>query len=77
MKKDQKEIYYFLVKHNIFSKDRPSFEILSKNGIEVLLIVDTIDEMLIENLEKSQSIWGKKKLFFKKNVDNYYCFRKL
>ena len=66
MKQNQKEIYYFLVKNNVFSKDRPSFEILSKNGIEVLLIVDTIDEMLIENLEKSQSIWKKKKLFFKK-----------
>ena len=66
MKQDQKEIYYFLVKNNVFSKDRPSFEILSRNGIEVLLIVDTIDEMLIENLEKSQSIWKKKKLFFKK-----------
>jgi HSP90 family molecular chaperone len=73
MKQDQKEIYYFLVKNNIFSRDSPSFEILSKNGIEVLLLVDTIDEMLIENLEKSQSIWKKKRLFFKKiELIEYY-----
>ena len=65
MKKNQKEIYFFSIRRNIFSKKHPNLEILIQNDIEVLLLFDASDEILLKLIEKKQELWRKKKLFFK------------
>ena len=62
----QKEIYYFPVSRNIFYKNHPSLEKLIKNNIEVLLLFDSIDESLIEVLNKNNSTTKRGRFFFKK-----------
>ena len=65
MKKNQKEIYFFSIRRNIFSKKHPNLEILIQNDIEVLLLFDASDEILLKLIEKNQELWRKKKLFFR------------
>ena len=65
MKKNQKEIYFFSIGKNIFSKKHPNLEILIQNDIEVLLLFDASDEVLLKLIEKNQEQWRKKKIFFR------------
>lgn len=78
MKRGQHEIYYYSVKNNFLSKHQPDLEILSNRRIEVLLIFDTIDEVIIELLKKKQNDWNGKAIFFKRvgSIEYYDYFQK-
>lgn len=50
MKKDQKNIYYITADSYHGAKNSPHLEIFTKEGIEVLLLSDRVDEWLVSHL---------------------------
>jgi molecular chaperone HtpG len=50
MKEGQKTIYYITAETHAAAKESPHLEIFRKNGIEVLLLSDHIDEWLVNHL---------------------------
>jgi len=50
MKKDQKHIYYITSESYHAAKNSPHLEIFKKEGIEVLLLCDRVDEWLVSHL---------------------------
>ena len=73
MKINQKEIFYYVIKNNIFSRNDPNLEIIIKSDIEVLLLFDNHDEMIFKFLEEISPLWEKKDIFFKKVGSQEYC----
>lgn len=54
MKQDQKAIYYVIAESFAAAKDNPQLEAFRKQGIEVLLLHDRIDEWLMAHLSEYQ-----------------------
>jgi molecular chaperone HtpG len=50
MKKDQDKIYYITAESHLAARNSPHLEIFRKNGIEVLLLSDRVDEWLVSHL---------------------------
>ncbi len=50
MKKGQDKIYYLVADSEISAKNSPHLEIFKKNGVEVILMWDRIDEWMMGNL---------------------------
>ncbi|MEE2766340.1 MAG: molecular chaperone HtpG, partial [Pseudomonadota bacterium] len=50
MKEDQDKIYYITAESYLAARNSPHLEIFRKNGIEVLLLSDRVDEWLISHL---------------------------
>ena len=65
MKKDQTEIYFFYIKENDYRKIHPNLEVLIKEDVEVLLLFDSVDEVIIKLLEKEQERFGPNRISFK------------
>ena len=50
MKDDQQSIYYVVAENHATAKNRPHIEALRKQGVEVLLLSDRVDEWLMSHL---------------------------
>lgn len=57
MKPDQDKIYYLTADSFVAAKHSPHLEVFRKNGIEVLLLSDRVDEWLVSHLDEFE---GKK-----------------
>ncbi|OQM34298.1 molecular chaperone HtpG [bacterium endosymbiont of Pedicinus badii] len=75
MKKEQKKIYYITSESYQSAKNSPHLEIFYKNGIEVLLLYDRIDEWMMNSLKEFD---GKKiESVYKTNLDKEKIFKNL
>ena len=52
MKEDQKKIFYITAESFAAAKNSPHLEVFRKNGIEVLLMTDRVDEWLMSHLSE-------------------------
>lgn len=52
MKDDQKKIYYITAESYAAAKNSPHLEVFKKNGVEVLLMSDRVDEWLMSHLSE-------------------------